>query len=147
MTWNPEQCLSEIGPSVADCYIGDRYRARELHRAEASALAVLDKIKNLPPGMAETFVDSFVKGSENLLAQQDKKLASRQEFPPTLPEPLIKETPQLYKKGKRRAMTGLEIVEERERDASRQRRRDERAAVALATADIQLESQQKKREK
>jgi hypothetical protein len=107
-----------MGPSVADRYAGDRYTARGLHQAEASALAMLDKIKNLPPGMAEVFADSFAKGSENLLAQQDKKLASRQEFPPTLPEPPIKETTLLYRKGRRQAMTGLEIVEERERDGS-----------------------------
>ena len=31
-----------------------------------------------------------------------------------LPEPLIEETPLLYRKGKRRAMTGLEIAEEKE---------------------------------
>jgi hypothetical protein len=71
--------------------------------------------------MAEPFVNSFTKGANSLLAQQDKKLASKKEFPPMLPEPLVEETPFLYRKGKRRAMTGLEIAEERERDASRQR--------------------------
>jgi hypothetical protein len=69
--------------------------------------------------MAETFADSFAKGTESqctesLLAQQDKQQASRQEFPPTLPELLIEETPFLYRKGKRRAMAGLEIVEGKE---------------------------------
>jgi hypothetical protein len=38
-------------------------------------------------------------------------------------------------------MTGLEIAEERERDASRQRRHDERAAAALAAADEALAAQ------
>ena len=74
--------------------------------------------------MAESFADSFAKGADSLLSQQDKKLASRKEFPATLPEPLIEETPLLYRKGKRRAMTGLEIADEKEKDASRQRRRD-----------------------
>jgi hypothetical protein len=46
-------------------------------------------------------------------------LESQQEFPITLPAPLIEEAPLQYRKGKRRAMTGLEVVEERERDASR----------------------------
>jgi hypothetical protein len=39
-------------------------------------------------------------------------------------------------------MAGLEIVEGRERDASRQRRCNERAAAALAAVDIQLETEE-----
>jgi hypothetical protein len=96
--------------------------------------------------MAETFANSLAKGTESLLAQQDKQLASRKEFPPTLPEPLIEETPLQYRKGKRRAMTGLEVAEERERDASQQRRRDERAAAALAAADAALKAEEKERQ-
>jgi hypothetical protein len=46
-------------------------------------------------------------------------LESQQEFPTTLPAKPIEETPLLYRKGKRRAIIGLEVVEERERDASR----------------------------
>jgi hypothetical protein len=95
--------------------------------------------------MAESFADSFAKGADSLLAQQDKKLASRKEFPPMLPEPLVEETPLLYRKGKRRAMTGLEVAEERERDALQQRRRDERAAAALSIADAALEAQEEER--
>jgi len=95
--------------------------------------------------MAETFANSFAKGTESLLVQQDKQLASRKEFPPTLPAPLIEETPLQYRKGKRRAMTGLEVAEERERDASRQRRRDERAAAALVAADTALEVREEER--
>jgi hypothetical protein len=71
--------------------------------------------------MAETFVNSFAKGTESLLAQQDKQLARRKEFPPTLLAPLIEETPLQYRKGKRRAITGLEVAEEIERDALQQR--------------------------
>jgi hypothetical protein len=33
-----------------------------------------------------------------------------------IPAPLVEETPLLYRKGKRRAMTGLEVAEERERE-------------------------------
>ena len=95
--------------------------------------------------MVESFADSFAKGADSLLAQQDKKLASRKEFPPILLEPLVEETPLLYRKGKRRAIIGLEVAEERERDASRQRRRDERAAAALAVADAALEAREEER--
>jgi hypothetical protein len=100
--------------------------------------------------MKESFANSFAKGTESLLAQQDKKLASREQFPPPLPEPLVKETPLQYRKGKRRAMTGLEVTEERERDASQQRGRKEREAEeqeearileAEWVADTQLELQ------
>jgi hypothetical protein len=43
-------------------------------------------------------------------------------------------------------MTGLEIAEERERDASQQRRRDERSAAASAAADCRAEVQEKERQ-
>jgi hypothetical protein len=115
--------------------------------AEESALAVLDKLKTLSSGMAESFASSFAKGTASLLIQQDQRLASREQFPLTLPEPLVEETPLQYsRKGKRRAMTGLEIAEERERDDSRQRRRDERSAAALAVADYKIEAQERERQ-
>src|SRR5271170_245458 len=108
-----------MGPTLANRYASDWYTARGLHRAKASALAVLDKLKDLPPSMAEAFADSFTKGTESLLAQQAKKLASRKDFPPLLPEPLKEETPLLYRKGKKRAMTGEELAQEQEQDALR----------------------------
>ncbi|KAN0067746.1 hypothetical protein V8E54_014311 [Elaphomyces granulatus] len=75
-----------------------------------------------------------------------KILKNRQEFPTTLPAPLVNETPLQYKRGKRRAMTGLEIAEERERDASRQRRREEHEAAATAAVEERLEAKEKERE-
>jgi hypothetical protein len=145
MTWDPEMDLPAPGLSLADRHAGDRYTARGLQRAEAAALAVLDKLKSLPPGMAESFADAFAKGTDNLLAQQDNKLASRKDFPLMLPKPLVEETPLIYKRGKRRAMTGLEIAEEKERDASRQRRRDERAAAALVAANKALAAREEEK--
>jgi hypothetical protein len=112
---------------------------------EELALAILQKLKSLPLGMAESFAKSFAKGTESLIAQQDKQLVSRQDFPPMLPAPLVEETPLQYRKGKRRAMTGLEIAEVRERDASRQHRQDERTAAALVAADTALEAREKER--
>jgi hypothetical protein len=96
--------------------------------------------------MAESFANSFAKGAESLLAQQDKILDSRKEFPLMLLEPLVEETPLLYRKGKKRAMTELEIAEEKERDALWQRRRDKRAAAASAAADAALEAQEEERQ-
>jgi len=145
MTWDPK-LETALGPVASKRYAGDRYIARGLQLAEELALAVLEKLCSLPPGMAESFANSFAKGTESLLAQQNKQLQSRQDFPPTLPEPLIEETPLQYRKGKRRAMTGLEIAEERERDALRQRRRDEREAAASAAADEALEARERERE-
>ena len=40
-------------------------------------------------------------------------------------------------------MTGLEVAEERERDSSRQRRRDDRSAAALPATDTTLEAQER----
>ena len=62
---------------------------------EELALAILDKLKSLPPRRAEAFASSFTTDAERLLAQQDKMLESRQEFPTTLPAPLVEETPLL----------------------------------------------------
>jgi hypothetical protein len=144
MTWDPELVISP-GPTTADRHAGDRYTSRGQQMAEESALAILDKLKTLPPGMAESFASSFAKGATNLLAQQDQRLVSQEQFPPTLPEPLVEETPLQYRKGKRRAMTGLEIAEERERDALRQRRRHEREAAALAAVDLEQERHEERR--
>ena len=50
------------------------------------------------------------------------------------------------KKGNARAVTRLEVAEERGKDALRQRRRDERATAALAAVDAALKEQEKERE-
>jgi hypothetical protein len=114
MTWDLELGMLARRPGVADRYAGDRYTACGAQRVEESVLAILDKLKSLPPRMAELFASSFVKGAESLLAQQEKQLASQQQFPATLPALLVvKETPLIFKRGKRRAMTGLEAAEER----------------------------------
>jgi len=62
-----------------------------------------------------------------------------------LPKALIKETPLQFRKGKKQAMTGLEITKEKEQDASQQCRRDEKAAAALAAANTQLEEHEQGR--
>jgi hypothetical protein len=103
MSWDPE-LKAVSGPSLANRYAGDWYTARGLQLAKESALAVLEKLKSLPPGMAESFANSFAnsfaKGTESLLAQQDKQLASRKDFPPTLPAPLIEGLPFNIEEGK-----------------------------------------------
>jgi hypothetical protein len=144
MTWDLE-LETASGPSLANRHVGDRYAARGLQLAEESALAVLEKLKSLPPGMAESFANSFAKGTESLLAQQEKQLVSRKDFPLTLPAPLVEETPLQYRKGKRRAMTGLEVAEERERDASRQRRRDARQAAANEAAEKEIDRREEEK--
>jgi hypothetical protein len=72
MKWDPEpEPESEaaiLEPSDRSRYASDRYAARGLRMAEDSALAVLEKLKSLPPGMAESFAKSFAKGTESLLA-------------------------------------------------------------------------------
>jgi len=59
---------------------------------------------------------------------------------------LIKKTLLQYRKGKRRAITRLEIAEEREQDASQQRRCNEREAATSAAADKALKAREKERE-
>jgi hypothetical protein len=140
MTWNPRELNKDIGLTLADRYIGDRHGTRGVRRVEESAFAVLDKLRSLPPGMAEPFANAFANGAEKLLSHHEEKLANRKQLPLMLPEPLVNETNLQYRKGKRRAMTGLEIAEEKERDASRQRRRNEREAAALAVEN-ELEDQ------
>jgi len=60
-------------------------------------------------------------------------------------KPLIEETPLQFRKGKKRAITGLEIAEERERDALQQRRCNKKAAASAAAANAQLEEHERGR--
>jgi len=62
-----------------------------------------------------------------------------------LPKPLVEETSLIYKRGKRRAITELEIAEEKERDALQQHRCNKRAAAALAAADKALAAQEEEK--
>ena len=75
--------------TASETVTADRYTARGLQMAEESALAILDKLKSLPPRRAEAFASSFTTDVERLLAQQDKMLESQQEFPTTLLAPLV----------------------------------------------------------
>jgi hypothetical protein len=108
-------------------------------------LAVIDKLKSLLASIVVSFANSFAKGADSLLAQQEKKLASRQELLLELLIPLVEQTPLLYRKGKRRAMTGLEVAEERERDALQQRQRDERKAGAEEAAEKEMDRREEER--
>ena len=144
MKWDSEEPEAR-GPTLADRHSGDRYAAHGLQRAEESAFAILDRLKSLPPGLAESFANSFARGAESLLAAQDKQLASWENLRPVLPEPLKESTSLQYRKGKRRAMTGVEAAEERERDISRQCWREEREAAALAVAEREIEEREARR--
>ena len=137
--------LLALGLSLADCHAGNWYISCKLQQAKAAALAVLNKLKSLPRSMAELFANAFAKGTDNLLAQQDNKLASRKDFPLMLPKPLVEETPLIYKRGRRRAITGLEIAEEKERDALRQRCCNKRAAAILIAADKALAAREEEK--
>jgi len=70
---------------------------------------------------------------------------SQEQFPLVLVELLIKETPLLYRKKKRRAIIGLEVAEEKERDASRQRRREEREVAASAIVNMEAEAREERK--
>jgi hypothetical protein len=68
MTWDPElKTASRL--SLANRYASDRYTGCGMQLAKESALAVLQKLKSLLPRMAETFANSFAKGTESLLVQ------------------------------------------------------------------------------
>jgi hypothetical protein len=114
--------------------------------AEESALAILDKLKSLSLRIKESFANSFTKSAESLLVQQDKLLASQEAFSLLLPAVLVKETSLLYRKGKRQAMTELEVIEEREQDTLRQCQQDERSAAAFTAADHRIEAYKRERE-
>jgi hypothetical protein len=73
MTWDPK-LETAPGPVASKRHAGDRYTTRGLQLAEEAALAVLKKLRSLLPGMAESFANSFAKGTESLLTQQNKQL-------------------------------------------------------------------------
>jgi hypothetical protein len=98
-------------------------RGEGLKPVESSPLAVIDKLKSLPAGMAESFANSFAKGADSLLAQQEKKLASRQELPLELPIPLVEQTPLLYRTNEKplqKRQLRRKWTEEKKRDCARQ---------------------------
>jgi len=57
-----------LGPSLADRYASDRHAAQGQQIVEELALAVFDQLKRLPPGMKESFSNTFAKDAESLLA-------------------------------------------------------------------------------
>jgi hypothetical protein len=61
MTWNPRELNEDIGLTLADRYIGDRHGTRGVRQVEEYAFAVLDKLRSLPPGMAEPFANALPK--------------------------------------------------------------------------------------
>ena len=54
---------------MKDRHASDRYVAQGLRQVEELALAILEKLKSLPPRMKESFANSFAKGTESLLLQ------------------------------------------------------------------------------
>jgi hypothetical protein len=66
MTWDLEQEVAP-GPTLANRHAGDRYIRHGLQMAEDSALAILDKLKSLPPSLVESFASSFAAGAKRLL--------------------------------------------------------------------------------
>jgi hypothetical protein len=66
MTWDLEQEVAP-SPTLANRYTSDRYIHYRLQMAEDSALAILDKLKSLPPSLVESFASSFAVGTKRLL--------------------------------------------------------------------------------
>jgi hypothetical protein len=70
MSWDPELEV-DFGLDLANRYASNRYAARGLQMAEEPALSILQKLKSLPPGIAESFAKSFAKGAKiNCAARQ-----------------------------------------------------------------------------
>jgi hypothetical protein len=116
---------SNIQPDTSSSsrHAGDRYARRGEDLILEAALAAIEKHKSLPPGQAEGFALTFIKGVDKLNVAQDKLTESRRLLPAMLPEPLKEPNLRAFPTSRKRAMTGREAAEEQERDEARQRRR------------------------
>jgi hypothetical protein len=133
-------------------HAGDRYAQHGEDIIQEAALAAIEKLRSLPAGQAETFAQSFKKGTDKLTVAQDKLTASLERLPATLLVPLVKPNVRQFPTIRKQAMAGREAAEEQERD---KRRQQQRAAVqaqaqheensfyqAEMVADIRLQQSQ-----
>jgi hypothetical protein len=87
-----------------------------------TALSIVKKHKNLPPGEKENFALAFKKVNDTLAERQDEKLDRLQRFPRRLPNPIIQ--PKLkHLPRRKRALTGAETAALMEKEQARERRR------------------------
>jgi hypothetical protein len=99
-----------------------------------TALSIVEKHKNLPPGEKENFVLAFKKVNDTLAERQDEKLDRLQRFPRRLSDPIIQ--PKLkHLLRRKRALTGAETAVLMEKEQARERRRAQATAVVQGFND------------
>jgi hypothetical protein len=115
---------------------GDRFAGAGEQLIIDTAIAMVERLKNLPPGEKEPFALAFKKMCDSLTSQHDKKLERLETFPRRLPDPLMQ--PKVsFVPGRKRALTGRESAQLQEEEAARRRRRAQIQGQAQAQNDAQ----------
>ena len=69
--------------------IGDRSTGTRERLILDTALEIMERHKNLPPGEKELFALAFKKMCDSLVSQHDKKLVRLQQLPRRLPDAIL----------------------------------------------------------
>jgi len=116
--------------------VGDRSAGAGERLILDTALEIVERHKNLPPGEKEPFALAFKKMCDSLVSQHDEKLVRLQQLPRRLPDAILQ--PKLkYLPGRKRGLTGAEMAEQQEADTARKRRKALRIAEIQAQNDAQ----------
>jgi hypothetical protein len=73
-SWDPSWVQAQ--KEEAERHAGDRFLRRGEDLIQEAALAAITKHRSLPPGQAETFASTFVRGINKLNVAQDKLIES-----------------------------------------------------------------------
>ena len=103
-------------------HIGDRFERSGEQLIIDTALGMVERHKNLPPGEKEAFALTFKKMGDSLNSRHDERLERLETLPRRLPDPIIQ--PKVtFVPGRKRALTGREAADLQEKEEARRRRR------------------------
>jgi hypothetical protein len=125
-------------PLPEERYTGDRSGGAGAQLILDTALAIVERHKNLPSGEKESFALAFKKMCDSLATQHDEKLERLQKLPRRLPDPLVQ--PKVtFVPGRKRALTGREAADLQEKEEARRRRRAQTEGEKQARNDARQE--------
>jgi hypothetical protein len=119
-------------------HTGDRSGGSGEQLIVDTALAMVERHRNLPPGEKEYFSLAFKKMCDSLVTQHDEKLERLQLLPRRLPDSIIQ--PRVtFVPGRKRALTGREVADLKELETLRSLRRAQIFGAKQAENDARQE--------
>ncbi len=101
----------------------DRFRGRGEEMLKGIIFEAIQTLHNLPAGEAENFAVAIRDMVAQLIEKQQAIIARRAEQPLRMPDQLPKANVRQFPSSRKRALTGREAAEQKERDKSRAQRR------------------------